>query len=517
MSTDFDVIIVGSGPAGVSAAFPLVEAGLKVLMVDGGKSVADIFPTDDFISRRKKDDQWQWMVGNDFEALRDTQMSSPKFRVPAYKDALTGFAEKNHIDSGSFMAVGSLATGGLSTLWGAGVARWSGKDLAAFPFPAEALDASYQSVARRIGISGREEDDLSDYFAVDAWAQEPIANGRLQRYLFEKYKQKQDELSRMGWRAGRSRVAVLSQPHGGRNACTGTGNCLWGCGQGAIYSATHDIATLQQHAHFHLQPNFIVDAVERGAVVSKSGQRITARKILLAAGTLATTRLALAALGHNAPVALQSCPTAAFMLWLPRFLGTAADVSFGLGQLSFAFTVKETGIFGSTFATTGLPMSEFARHMPLRRRYGVDVLTAMLSSCLVGNLFMPGHLSAATARLQQNKSLSIQGGYAECVPELMQSASRTLAKAFRTLRAIVLPGSFTIGAPGSDVHYAGTLPMNKNPQIAETDANGTIHGITDMHIVDGACLPALSEKSHTLTIMANADRIGKILAKELRT
>ena len=37
MSVDFDVIIVGSGPAGVSATFPLVESGVKVLMVDGGK------------------------------------------------------------------------------------------------------------------------------------------------------------------------------------------------------------------------------------------------------------------------------------------------------------------------------------------------------------------------------------------------------------------------------------------------------------------------------------------------
>lgn len=31
---EFDVIIVGSGPAGTSAAYPLVKAGLKVLMVD---------------------------------------------------------------------------------------------------------------------------------------------------------------------------------------------------------------------------------------------------------------------------------------------------------------------------------------------------------------------------------------------------------------------------------------------------------------------------------------------------
>ena len=44
MSVDFDIIIVGSGPAGISAAFPLVESGLNVLMVDGGKQSIS-FPT----------------------------------------------------------------------------------------------------------------------------------------------------------------------------------------------------------------------------------------------------------------------------------------------------------------------------------------------------------------------------------------------------------------------------------------------------------------------------------------
>ena len=34
---DADAIIVGSGPSGVSAAFPLLAAGMHVVMLDGGK------------------------------------------------------------------------------------------------------------------------------------------------------------------------------------------------------------------------------------------------------------------------------------------------------------------------------------------------------------------------------------------------------------------------------------------------------------------------------------------------
>ena len=40
-------------------------------------------------------------------------------------------------------------------------------------------------------------------------------------------------------------------------------------------------------------------------------------------------------------------------------------------------------------------------------------------------------------------------------------------------------------------------------------------GLEGVHVVDGACLPSLTEKSHTLTIMANADRIGRNLARQM--
>ena len=67
---DFDVIIVGSGPAGVSAAFPLVESGLTVLMVDGGHHATLVSPEQAFLEAREQDvNQWKWMIGKDFHAL----------------------------------------------------------------------------------------------------------------------------------------------------------------------------------------------------------------------------------------------------------------------------------------------------------------------------------------------------------------------------------------------------------------------------------------------------------------
>ena len=65
------------------------------------------------------------------------------------------------------------------------------------------------------------------------------------------------------------------------------------------------------------------------------------------------------------------------------------------------------------------------------------------------------------------------------------------------------------------MHYAGTLPMRERPGLYETDREGRIGGVDGIHIVDGTVLTALPAKSHTLTIMANADRIARLIAAKL--
>ena len=69
---------------------------------------------------------------------------------------------------------------------------------------------------------------------------------------------------------------------------------------------------------------------------------------------------------------------------------------------------------------------------------------------------------------------------------------------------------------GSALHFAGTLPMTAAPSAYQTDRDGRLHGTSAVYIVDGACLPRLAAKNATLTIMANALRIGRHIAAATR-
>jgi len=535
---EFDVLIVGSGPAGVSTAFPIVEAGLKVLMVDSSEHTKVTLPTTPYLeNRREKDDQWKWLLGDDYHALKFSGAISPKLRTSTHAHVFKSFQRENKIISDEFIALGSLAAGGLSNAWGCGVAKLSFEDLAEFPFPATDLDASFATVSARMGISGAGDDDLKEYYGLDTWADPPIEIDSMQAALLDKYQRHRLTIHQFGVRLGRSRVAALSKNRtnvdsngrvADRLACNLSGNCLWGCHRKSLYAALYDLEALKGFANFTYRSGLIVDHFNKNdrciyvhARISGPGpskfETITTKRLVLAAGTLATTRLAMQALNIRHSLSMQACPTAAFMLWRPASLGKPHQNSFGLGQLSYTVKLSDqVRVFGSLFSTSGIPTSEFARFIPLKKPVGLAVLRSLLSSCMIGNLFLPGKFSKAHLTLSADDSLHVTGTYLTEVPILMNQAQKKLQATFRKLGAIILPSSFTLGRPGADIHYASSLPMRHTPTLGETYPTGELHGLPHVFVADGASLSSLSEKSHTLTIMANADRIGRGLTVQLK-
>ena len=59
--------------------------------------------------------------------------------------------------------------------------------------------------------------------------------------------------------------------------------------------------------------------------------------------------------------------------------------------------------------------------------------------------------------------------------------------------------------------------MRHRPILGESSQFGEIVGLPGVYAVDGSSLPVLSERSHTLTIMANADRIARHVALKYKS
>jgi choline dehydrogenase-like flavoprotein len=511
-------VIVGTGPAGTSAALALRERGLPVHLLEAGEGVAIPPPAGQYLAMRASDPaQWRWQLGDAGEGLAAAGQASPKLAVPGLRTVFEGFAEANQLEATEgFRLVGANAPGGLSNAWGCGVARFDANELGALRADAEGMAGSYARVARRMGLSGASEDALSDYFGLDADSGPALPMDALHAQLWQRRARLPGDL-----RLGRARVAVLGEDRPGRTACDQSGTCLWGCANRATWSAALDVATLARDPGVTLERGACVRQLrpdgEGGwwlAVDGAGGLRqLRARRVLLAAGTLASTRLAWAALpSPPAELRLQSNPMAAFLLLLPRFLGSARTQAFGLAQLSYVLDGgAAAGGFGNLFSTVGLPVTAFLPHLPVRGRAGLPLLRALLPATVVGNLFLPGALSAHRLKLLDSGAMRVEPGAAPELDAAMADARTRLTRGLRRLGAHLLPGSFVPGAPGADLHYAATLPHADDPAPHQCRLDGEVAGLPGVHVVDGASLPVLPAKAHTLTLMANADRIARSL------
>lgn len=516
------VVVVGAGPAGTSAALALRARGLPVHLLDAGEARPTPPPEGTYIALRTSDPaQWRWQLGAEVALRDDAPGVSPKLRVPGLRAVFDGFAEANRLEAAQgFVLVGALAAGGLSTAWGCGVARFTDAELGPLRGERTALDTAYAEVARRMGLSGAYDDALSEELGVDRWSGPALPLDTLHACLWARRARAPGDLA-----LGRARVAVLGEDRGegpdARRGCDRSGMCLWGCAGRSTWSAALDLERLRRDPGVVIEAGARVEALEqdelgawRLAIDGHGGPRtLHARRVLLAAGTLASTRLAWRALTAPPPeLSLQSNPMAAFLLVLPGMLGAPRERAFGLAQLSWLLELPDgERAFGNLFSTAGLPVSEFLGHLPVVRRAGLPLLRALLPATVVGNAFLPGSLSHHRMRLSEDGRVRIEAGAAPELEAVREHVRRRLVTGLRRLGAWMLPGSFIAGAPGADLHYATTMPHALAPAPHECGLDGQVAGLPGVYLIDGAVLPLLPAKAHTLTLMANAHRIATAL------
>jgi len=511
-SFDADCIVVGSGPAGVSVTFPLVDAGRRVLMIDGatgGDSLAN-----DFFK------PWTRALGAQLEALVPEDGLSPKLRTPASRQIVGDFIQATNIRGEGFVAIGARARGGLSRIWGGFVCEFDERDIVGWPFSIADLRPSYKVVTDRIGVSGSDTDDMADFFGRSGAILPPLPIGSSAARLLKRYRAGSTGAE---FALGVARNAILSVDRHDRQACDLRNDCLWGCSRGAVYDARFDLIELKRHETFHLVDGaFAIDLARSGGgwqISTQDGRRFSAPRIVLAAGALGTAALVIRLL-PNTPTELRllNSPVLAMPILVPARLGRSADPkAYSLAQLGYRLrygSAPTDYITGAIYEVEGLPPSSFTARLPFSRRAGTDFFNAISPALLIATGYFPGTCSDNKLRWERHGdriSIAVRGGTDPELPSKLERVIRRLRKIWWQLGALMLPGT-SLATPGTDVHYAGLFAMGHHTAHGST-MWGELHGAPGVYITDGAALPNLPSKHPTLTIMANADRIGRHLAR----
>lgn len=106
-----------------------------------------------------------------------------------------------------------------------------------------------------------------------------------------------------------------------------------------------------------------------------------------------------------------------------------------------------------------------------------------------------------------------------------ESAVRNMVEARDRVRSVLgaggldvdVPGPFHELAPGSSVHYAGTVRMHADPEFGVLDGWNRMYDVPNVAVVDPSCFPTGPEKNPTLTAMALSARAADRLASDLRS
>ena len=515
--------VIGSGPAGVACASALAKRGLEVTVVDIGD---DLPPA----ARR---------LG---ERLRSTPLEArdPSLRAPLHAPlSLTTRGIGRKLVHGSDFAYGdgvrdtrleshgvdvatSVARGGFSNVWGAAVLPVCARDIASWPLTLAELAPHYEAVLDMMPLAAT-KDDLTSLLPLYCLDRQPLRPSAQASALLEDLERSREALNARGFVFGAARLAVAQRTAFAADGCVYCGLCLHGCPYDLIYNSARTLDGLVATRRVRYVPGVIVRTVrERGDGVEISGQtradgravRFDGARVFVAAGAMATTAIVLASLGaYDREITLRQSQYFAFP-WL-RYRGTRGVSAERVHTLAQVFlevadpALSEELIHLQVYSYNDLFELAAERRVP-------RLLHPVLGGVLSHLLYVQGYLhSDVSPSIALRLMAGADGGRLRLdarddgrATEIIRGLLAKLRAARRELRAVPIARLLTIGRPGFGAHVGGTFPMRSEPGAFDSDRLGRPAGFARVHVVDAAALPSLPATTITLTVMANAHRIG---------
>ena len=521
------IFVIGSGPAGVACAGALLDAGAKVTMLDAGLELESSRRTQ--VANLQSIPSTSWpeesvsFLRDGVEATRDgIPMKLGYGSDFAYRDP-TG----QPIASNGAYGKPSYARGGLSNVWGASVLPYRTEDMSDWPITAGDLAPHYRAVLAMMPFAGR-HDGLEEQFPLYHDDPGTLSSSSQAEALLRDLELNSARLSARGVRFGASRLAVQAEGAGGKPGCVHCGMCLYGCPYEFIYNSAQTLEKLRENGAFTYQPGVVVEQLEEvSSQVEVTGRNLDraerfqmrADKVFVACGVLSTARIMLASLdAFGQPIhALDNCY---FLLPLMRYRGRPDALRERLHTLAQVFIEVVDPAVGrqrahlQVYTYNELLREEMARMMgPLS-----GALPAIQGGVLGRLLLVQGYLHSdlsARMRIVLKRGAGGAAPSLELAGEPNAKTGPALAGLLRRLwaergamRAVPISPMLRVGVPGRGFHTGGTFPMKASPGPFEVDVLGRPHGFARVHLVDASVFSSLPATTITLSVMANAHRIG---------
>lgn len=513
--------VIGSGPAGISCARALIDAGAEVTLLDAGLTLEPERETIRVAMSARGPTEWSDQEREAFAPVLANGEVPTKLVYGSdypYRAALGA----TPVLSTQYGQRGSWAQGGLSNVWGSAILPYRDHDLLGWPVRAADLAASYQAVLKFMPMAAQ-IDDLSEMLPLYGDAQTPLPRSRQAANLFADLKAHKSALNAAGVRFGGARVAVWSQD------CNLCGACLNGCPRALIYSTRPDLAALQSTGKLHYVPAVVVKKLQEtpnGVIIHAqhsdgSPQQFAAKRVFLAAGVINSTEIMLRSMGRRHASLLDS---QYFILPLLRAKASPKVGSERLHTLSQLFMeiddpqISPFGIHLQIYSYNEILAIMLTQKLgPLHRMFPSQML---LGRMLVVQGYLhsthSGRIDVTLEAGNNGEQLRVEAVRRAETVHTVGNVVRKLSSLARSTRMMPLSSLLQLTEPGRGFHSGGSFPMARSPGAGETDIWGRPHAMPHVHLVDASVFPSIPATTITLSVMANAYRIGRDAILELK-
>jgi choline dehydrogenase-like flavoprotein len=527
--------VVGAGASAVHFALTALRNGHRVTMLDVGYSGRpDPLPEETFEGlKRSLDDPADYLLGPQFDGVVLPGTEGEYYGIPPSKSYVFEAPAGQSVAVRGFEPLFSYARGGLAQAWTGGCYPFNDDDLADFPFGYDELRPHYEEVARRIGVTGK-EDDLARFLPFHGDLMEPLDLDPHSTLLMERYADKRDRLnSRLGYYMGRTRVATLSRDRGDRKACDYLGRCIWGCPRDSLYTPAYTLKECLGLPGFEYRKGCLVTHFRAGsegrvrAVVYRDPagrtEELPVDLLVLAAGTLSSSRIVL----RSVQLATGEAPVLSGLMdnrqvLVPflnlRMLGRSyPERSYQYHLIGLGLTTADPRAYvhGQVTTLKSAMLHPIIQRLPLDLRASTRIVRALHAALAVVNLnFHDTRRPENRVTLREGPDgpdLSIEYVPPADEDARVKAALGRLGRALRSLGCMIAPGMTHVRPMGASVHYAGTLPMSTDSGRWTTSPEGVSRDFDNLILADGTTFPFLPAKNGTFTLMANAVRIAEAL------
>ncbi len=538
----YDVVIVGSGAAGGTAAWVLVNAGLKVAMLETGplrKDQVD-FPYHD-----------PFPYEDEYRGLKTEKTRSDEFKEKYSMYGPTKDEPYTTPEKMPYEWMRARNVGGRTMFWGRFANRFNeadfkmrSRDGQGLDWPMEYKDLApyYDKAELFMGVCGQKENhpDLpdSENFL-------PPVNLKCSDWAIKRAAKK------VGIPSINVRRAMLTKPYNGYRQCHYCGECPDGCETHSFYnSAFRQVVPLMKKfpKTFTVIPNAMAHKVTTNKKGLASGvsyidkttgktRDIAAKAVVVACGTLESTRLMLGSgianssglIGKNFIEHLDVEAQAYFpeLFWQPREAGDGIGGSHIVIPWFGYFRPNEKRDFVRGFQIE--PSSRMrmkpdknpkritgfgeAYKKEVRKWTGARVVLACHGEMLpAADKFV--ELDPSVKDKWGIPVLKIHAPFHDNDLAMYKYARRTYEEIFTIAKAVDVQLPKEPSVAGHSIHEMGTIHMGSDAKTSVLNQFNQSWDVKNLFVMDAAAFASGTHKNPTLTIMALAWRASEYMLEE---